>query len=352
MDIKVIKVTEKRPKPDPDNLGFGNIFTDHMFQMDYTEGKGWHDPCILPYQDLVLPPCTAVFHYSQATFEGLKAYRNGDDVFLFRPEKNFARLNSSNERLALPLLDEEFCLKALKELLLLEKDWIPDKEGTSLYIRPFVIATENILGVHPSRTCKFLIILSPSGMYYKEGMNPVKIYVEDEYVRAVKGGMGFAKTGGNYAASYIAQGMAQKKGYTQVLWLDGLHHKYIEEVGSTNVFFKIGDEVVTPELNGSILSGITRASTIELLKSWGMTVSERQISIDELYDAYDAGRLEEAFATGTAAVISPIGELGWRGRDIIVGDNKIGPVTAKIYEALIGIQYGKSVDPFGWVVKL
>lgn len=352
MEIKITKTQSPKQKPDESKLVFGSVFTDHMFMMDYTEGKGWHDPQIIPYGPLSLEPSAMIFHYGQGIFEGLKAYRNGDDVLLFRPIKNMQRVNISNERLCIPEIDPEFMVEAIKTLVNVDRDWIPSAPGTSLYIRPFIIATDPQLGVHPAHTYKFMIILSPVGAYYPEGLNPVKIYVESNYVRAVKGGIGYAKTPGNYAASIKAQQEAAAKGYTQVLWLDGVEKKYIEEVGTMNVFFVIDDEVVTPALNGSILSGITRDSTIELLKDWGLKVSERKISIQEVYDAHANGTLKEAFGTGTAAVISPIGEFSWNDQKITVADGGIGELSAKIYDTITGIQSGKVEDKFGWAVKI
>lgn len=350
MNISITKTTNPKQKPDQNNLGFGTYFTDHMFIMDYTEGKGWHDPRIVPYAPLEMDPASMVLHYGQAIFEGLKAYKakNGH-ILLFRPDKNMARVNSSNERLVIPRIDEDFGVQAIKELVNVDSDWIPDAPGTSLYIRPFIIATDPFLGVRPSDTYKFIVILSPVGAYYKEGMNPVKIYVESKYVRAVKGGLGFAKTVANYASSLKAQVEAKHSGYTQVLWLDGIEKKYIEEVGTMNVFFKIDGEVITPSLEGSILPGITRMSTIELLKKSGIKVTERRISIQELYDAHAAGKLDEAFGTGTAAVISPIGEFNWDGNVITVNGGKIGPVAQQVYDTITGIQSGELEDTFGWI---
>lgn len=350
--IKVEQATTLKQKPDT-ILDFGTIFTDHMFMMDYNKEKGWHDPRIVPYGDIQLDPAAMVFHYGQSVFEGLKAYVTPDeDVHLFRPEKNFARMNHSNERLCIPAIDEELALEALKQLIALEKDWIPTEEGTSLYIRPFIISTEPYLGVAPSQKYIFMIILSPVGAYYKEGINPVKIAVESKYVRAVKGGTGEAKTGGNYAASLMAQELVSDKGFAQVLWLDGVEKKYIEEVGSMNVFFKINGEVITPELTGSILPGVTRDSALKLLEHWDIPVTERRITIEELYEASQNGTLEEAFGTGTAAVISPIGQLMWEGKDIVINDGKTGDVAKKLYDTLTGIQYGKIEDPFDWIVKV
>ncbi len=350
-EIKITLTDHPKAKPtDESKLGFGRSFTDHMFLMDYTVGQGWHDARIVPYGPLSLDPSCSVFHYGQEVFEGMKAYKgvNGD-IRLFRPEENFKRLNSSNERLCIPQVDEAFCLKALKKLLEVEKDWIPASEGTSLYIRPFIIGCEPVLGVHPANNYLFIIILSPSGSYYANGLAPVKIYVEDQYVRAVRGGMGYTKTGGNYAASLKAQQDA--KGYSQVLWLDGVERKYIEEVGAMNVFFVFDDEVVTPALQGSILPGITRKSCVEMLKSWGVNVNERRLSIDEVEEAARNGRLKEMFGTGTAAVVSPVGELKYKDDIIKIGD-AIGELTQRLYDELTGIQLGKIPDRFGWVCEL
>lgn len=353
MEIRIEKNQQPKVKPDPSSLGFGQLFTDHMFVMDYEEGKGWFDPRIVPYGSVPLEPSVMVLHYGQATFEGLKAYKTADGhVQLFRPYSNMERMNVSNDRLCIPRLDVDFAVEAIKKLVEIDQDWIPAEEGTSLYIRPFVFACDPYLGVRPSHKYYFMIIMSPVGAYYPEGIDPVKIYVEEEYVRAVKGGMGFTKTPGNYAASIKAQVVAHEKGYTQVLWLDGVEKKYIEEVGTMNVFFKIGGVVVTPALEGSILAGITRDSTIKLLKHWGIPVEERRLSIQEVYDAHAQGKLEEAFGTGTAAVISPIGELNFAGRVISINDGKIGPVSARIYDTITGIQYGTVEDIFGWTVKV
>ena len=299
-DIKIQLTENLKEKPNGEQLSFGRKFTDHMFIMDYTEGKGWHDPRIVPYQPLTLDPAAIIFHYGQTVFEGLKAYRTKDDhIQLFRPGKNFTRMNHSNDRLCIPHIDEEFAVEATRKLVEVEKDWVPSTPGTSLYVRPFIIATEPYLGVAPSKTYKFMIILSPVGAYYKEGINPVKIAVESTYVRAVLGGTGEAKTAGNYAASLMAQEVVEKDGFAQVLWLDGVSKKYIEEVGSMNVFFKIDGEVVTPALNGSILQGVTRDSVIQMLKSWDIPVAERRVSMLEIIEAHQDGKLEEAFGTGT-----------------------------------------------------
>lgn len=350
-EIKITLTENKKEKPDPSKLQFGRIYTDHMFIMDYTQEKGWYNPRIVPYQPIELDPAAKVLHYGQAVFEGMKAYLSEKgEILLFRPEQNMQRLNRSSRRLCIPEIDEDFALHALKELLKIDKEWIPQLEGTSLYIRPFIIATEPFLGLASSTTYQFIIICSPVGAYYKEGINPVKIMVECEYVRAVPGGTGEAKTGGNYAASLLAQVKSAKKGYSQVLWLDGVERRYIEEVGSMNVFFKIDGEIITPMLNGSILPGITRDSIIQLLKHWNLPIVERRITIEELFKAHDEGKLEEAFGTGTAAVISPVGELLWKDRKIIINDGKTGELSKKLYDTLTGIQTGKIDDPFGWRV--
>ena len=351
-EIKIIRSENLKQKPDENTLVFGKYFTDHMFMMDWDKENGWHDAKIVPYAPLELSPACTCLHYGQETFEGMKAYRNqSGEIYLFRPMENFKRLNASNDRLCIPYIDEEIALKALKELLKIDKDWVPHKEGTSLYIRPFVIGTEPSLGAHSSSEYKFMIIMCPVGAYYATGLNPVNIFVENEYVRAVRGGTGFAKTGGNYAASLKAQDVAAEEGFSQVLWLDGVERKYIEEVGAMNVFFVLKDEVVTPALQGSILPGITRKSVIELLKSWGYNVSERRISIDELIEAYNKGEFTEMFGSGTAAVISPVGLLRYKDTDMKLSDGKIGELSQKLYDELTGIQWGKRPDPFNWTVK-
>lgn len=351
--MQITLSTTKKEKPQADQLEFGKHFTDHMFIMDYTQGQGWHDPRIVPYQPLSLEPSAMIFHYGQSVFEGLKAYSTPEDeVILFRPEKNFQRLNSSNGRLCIPDVDVDFALKALKTLISVDKEWIPQEEGTSLYIRPFIIATEPYLGVSPSHKYQFIIIMSPVGSYYKEGIHPVKIAVESAFTRAVNGGTGEAKTGGNYASSLKAQEVSEKMGYAQVLWLDGVEKKYIEEVGSMNVFFKINGEIITPALNGSILSGITRNSIIELLKHWNLPVTERRISMEEVHEAHKSGLLEEAFGTGTAAVISPIGEFLWNGEEMVVQSGETGELSKKLYDTLTGIQRGKIADELNWTTKV
>lgn len=355
MEIQITRTKTPKAKPaDQSALGFGNYYTDHMFLMNYDEGQGWHDPRIVPYAPFELDPAAMVLHYAQEVFEGMKAYRtqNGE-ILLFRPEKNMARLNHSNERLCIPQIDEAFAVKAVQALVHEDRDWIPTAEGTSLYIRPFIFATDAHVGVHPAHHLIFAIILSPVGAYYPEGLNPVKIYVEDKFVRAVKGGVGFTKTGGNYATSLKAQDEAEKLGYTQVLWLDGVSRKYVEEVGTMNVFFVLDGEIVTPSLDtGSILSGITRMSCIDILKDWGYKVSERRISVEELEQAFDEGRLLEAFGSGTAAVISPIGELRVGDKVMSINNGEIGEVSQKLYDELTGIQWGKRPDRFGWTVRV
>lgn len=353
-EIKVELTKQPKAKPtDETKLGFGSIFTDHMFVMNYDEGQGWHDARIVPYGPIELDPSAMCLHYGQTVFEGMKAYRAKDGrVLLYRPEKNMARLNVSNERLCIPKIDEAFALKCIEKLVSIEKDWIPTAEGTSLYIRPFIFATDAHVGVHPGKHLMFMVICSPVGAYYPEGLNPVKIYVESKYVRAVRGGMGYAKTGGNYAASLKAQDEAEEQKYTQVLWLDGVERKYVEEVGTMNVFFVIGDEVVTPALQGSILPGVTRMSAIEILKSWGLNVSERPIEIQEIYDAYQNGQLKEAFGTGTAAVISPIGQLKWDDHVMEINNGKIGEISQRLYDTLTGIQWGNIEDTMHWTVEV
>ncbi len=351
-DIRIELAPTLKAKPtDASKLGFGNYFTDHMFMMNYDTGKGWHDARIVPYGPLSLDPAAMCLHYGQEVFEGMKAYRAPDGrVLLFRPDKNMARLNLSNERLCIPAIDEEFAVEAIKKLVSIEQDWIPDGPDTSLYIRPFIIAVDPHVGVHPADHLIFMVILSPVGCYYPEGLNPVKIYVERQYVRAVKGGTGFAKTAGNYASSLKAQEVAASQGYTQVLWLDGVERKYIEEVGTMNVFFKIGGKIVTPALQGSILGGITRMSCIEMLRSWGMEVEERPLALQEVVDAAANGTLEEAFGTGTAAVISPIGELKVDDQVIAINGGAIGETAQKLYDSLTDLQNGRADDTFGWTV--
>lgn len=352
-DFPVKKTLSPKEKPNPDDLEFGNLFTDHMFIMNYTEGKGWHDGRIEPYAPIPMDPAAAVFHYAQEMFEGLKAYKTAEGkIQLFRPDKNAERTNNTNERMCIPQIDPELYVEAVRALVRVEQDWIPEKPGTSLYIRPFIIASEPFLGVRASKEYLFIIILSPVGPYYKEGLAPTKIFVEDEYVRATQGGTGFAKIGGNYASGLKSQEKAHNLGYSQVLWLDGVERKYVEEIGTSNAFFVIDDEVVTAPIEGTILPGITRDSVIHLLKDWGIKVSERRITIEDIYKAYEDGRVSEIFATGTAAVISPVGELCWKDRKISINDGAIGDLSQKLYDELSGIQVGKVKDRFTWVVEV
>ncbi len=342
--------SDLKPLPDPSNLGFGIHFTDHMFLMDYIDGQGWHKPRIVPYGDFNLDPAAVVLHYGQAIFEGLKAYRGNDGrIRLFRPMENMKRMNRSAWRMCMPQIDERTTLDAIKELVRVESRWVPDQHGTSLYIRPFLIATEAFLGVRPAREYLFSVILCPVGAYYAEGFNPVKIFVTEKFVRAAKGGVGEAKTAGNYAASLMASEEAKKLGFTQVLWLDAAERRYVEEVGTMNIFFLIEDVLVTPALSGSILPGITRDSVIHLAKSWGIKVEERPISIDEIIEKSKSGLLQESFGSGTAAVISPVGSLYYMGDTIEINQGKTGPLAKRLFNEITAIQYGDKEDEFGWI---
>ncbi len=353
-EITVTRTTQPKVKPtDESKLGFGKIFTDHMFLMDYEAGKGWFNPRVVPYGNFSLDPATTVFHYGQAIFEGTKCYRRADGgLQLFRPADNMARMTRSAKRMGMPALDEETALAGLKKLVELDADWVPHQDGTSLYIRPTMIATDVMLGVHAAARYLFFIICSPVGSYYKDGLKPVGIYVEDEYVRAVRGGTGFTKCAGNYAASILAGDVAEQKGYSQVLWLDGVEQKYVEEVGSMNMMFAYGNHIVTPTLNGSILPGITRDSILTLARQLGYEVSEERLAIADIFADIKSGKLTEAFGTGTAAVISPVGELCMKGEKLVIGGGQIGPVAQKLYDTLTGIQYGKLPDENHWVTKL
>lgn len=351
MELEIIKT--KTPKQKPQGaLGFGKVFTDHMFVMEYHNGQ-WGNARIQPYTPFTLDPSTSVFHYGQAVFEGTKAYKNDKgEIRLFRPRNNFERMNESDARICIPPIDVDFVLDALKQLVLLEQDWIPTGAGESLYIRPTVIATETALGVHAAHDYIFFIILSPSGAYYAHGLEPVKLYVEEHYVRAARGGTGHHKVVGNYAASLKAGEKAAGLGYDQVMWLDAKEHKYVEEVGSMNIFFVLDGKVVTPALLGSILPGITRRSVIELLRSRGVEVEEKEIAIADIIEGAKNGKLTEVFGTGTAAVISPVGTIGYGEKDYLVGGGKMGEITRSVYDELTGIQTGKREDPFGWVMRL
>ena len=353
MELSITRSKNLKSKPDDANLGFGTIFTDHMFNMDYSLDDGWQAPRIEPYGSIEMDPATMFLHYGQGVFEGLKAYRtDSGQIQLFRPQENLKRLNRSCRRICIPEIDEDFALDAMKQLITLEKNWVPGAPETSLYIRPTIIAMDPFLGVRASHTYRYFIILSPVGAYYPGGFNPIKILVTSDYVRAVRGGVGEAKTPGNYAASLLAGEKAHDAGYTQVLWLDGVEQKYLEEVGAMNIFFVIDDEIITPELNGSILPGITRKSVIALAKHWNEKVTERKLSIDEVIDAHAAGRLKEVFGAGTAAVISPVGQIKYGDQVITINDNQTGPVAQKYYNAITDIQYGKAEDPLGWVVPV
>ncbi len=352
-NFPITRTENPKAKPDPDTLRFGTEFTDHMFIMDYEEGKGWIDGRIVPYGPLSLDPAAVVFHYAQEMFEGLKAYKTKEGkVQLFRPDMNAKRTNRTNDRLCIPQMDEELYVEAIKALVAVDADWIPEKEGTSLYIRPFIIADEPFLGVRRANHYKFIVILSPVGPYYVGGLTPTKIYVEDKYVRATAGGTGEAKCGGNYAASLKAQEEAHEKGYEQILWLDGVERKYVEEIGTSNAFFVIDGEVITAPLGGTILPGITRDSIIQLLKKKGYKVSERRLSIDEVVEAYKAGKFQEMFASGTAAVISPVGELCYKGEKMIINNGEIGAIAQEMYDTIYGIQTGTVADEMGWTVEV
>lgn len=354
LDISVTLSNHPKQKPsDESALGFGRLFTDHMFMMDYELGLGWHNARIVPYGDFAMDPAAMVFHYGQAIFEGCKCYRRADGgLQLFRAKDNLSRMTRSAQRMCMPALDEETAMEGLKQLIKIDADWVPHKEGTSLYIRPTMISTDIGLGVHASKKYCFFIILSPVGAYYKEGLKPVSIYVEDEYVRAVRGGVGFTKCAGNYAASILAGDVAEKKGYSQVLWLDGVEQKYIEEVGSMNMMFAYGNKIVTPRLNGSILPGITRDSVLKLSRQLGFEAEEARLDVHEIFADAKSGKLTEAFGTGTAAVISPVGVLAMGNEKIVLGDGGIGPVAQKLYDTLTGIQYGRLEDVNGWITRL
>ena len=354
LDIKIVRTTEPKAKPqDESKLGFGKIFTDHMFLMDYTAGEGWHDARVVPYASLPLDPATVVFHYAQEIFEGMKAYRTADgSVQLFRPDCNAKRFQDSADRLCIPQIPVEDFVQAVETLVDVDRDWVPHSDGASLYIRPFVFANDVGLGVHASKHYLFCIICAPSGAYYAEGLDPVRIYVEDEYIRAAPGLTGFTKCGGNYAASIKAGELAEEKGFSQVLWLDGVEKKYVEEVGSMNIMFKIDGKIYTAACTGTVLPGVTRRSIIELLKDWGYEVIEGKLAIADVMKAAEEGKLEEVFGTGTAAVVSPVKELDWEGKVANISGGKIGPLTQKLYDTLTVIQWGKLPDTKGWTVKV
>ncbi len=354
MEISIEKRKELKEKPqDESKLGFGKIFTDHMFLYNYTAGKGWHDARIVPYGDFSMSPASTVLHYGQEVFDGLKAYYSPKgEILTFRPRDNFRRINNSARRLCMPDIDVEDALCGLLQLLSLDRGWVPKTRGTSLYIRPNYIGMDPYLGVSSAHEFLFYIIMSPVGAYYAGGLAPVKIYVENHYVRAVKGGLGFAKTSANYAASLLAGEEAHKKGYAQALWLDGKEGKYIEEVGSMNIFFMIDGVLVTPPLEGSILPGITRDSVMQLARDFGVPVEEERITIDEVTNAICQNRMTEAFGTGTAAVVSPVGELFYDEKNYIINGGAMGPLSKKLYDTLTGIQYGELEDTHNWIVPV
>ncbi|OEU50888.1 MAG: branched-chain amino acid aminotransferase [Desulfobacterales bacterium C00003060] len=353
MDLKIIKTKMPKELPDDSTLGFGQMFTDHMFNMDYSPDKGWYDARIEPYAPIMMDPSTMVLHYGQTIFEGLKAYRTSDEkIQLFRPERNMARLNRSAGFVCIPEIDEAFVLHALKKLVAVDKEWVPRAPETSLYIRPAIVAMDHYLGVRPSHTYRLFIMLSPVGAYFSEGFNPVSIWVSDEHVRTVRGGLGEAKTAANYAASLYAAQVARKAGYTQVLWLDGIEQRHIEEVGTMNIMFVINGGLVTPPLGGSILAGITRDSILTLAREWNIPAAERPITIDELMAAHEDGSLQEIFGAGTAAVVSPVSHLAWKDKVLTIGDGRVGPMAQRFYKAITDIQYGRADDPFGWIVPV
>lgn len=354
LDIKIVKTSAPKAKPaDETKLGFGKIFSDHMFLMDYTQGKGWHDARIVPYGPFQLDPACVVFHYAQELFEGMKAYRavNGA-IQLFRPECNGARMQDSCERMCIPTIPVDDFVQAVKALVEIDKDWVPHTDGTSLYIRPFVFATDVGMGVHASHNYTFCIICAPSGAYYAEGIDPVRIYVEDEYIRAAPGLTGYTKCGGNYAASIKAGALAEEKGFAQVLWLDGVEKKYVEEVGSMNIMFKIDGKIYTAACTGTVLPGVTRRSCIELLQDWGYEVVEGKLAIEDVMKAGHEGRLEEVFGTGTAAVVSPVKKLDYEDQSAFINNGEIGSLTQRLYDTMTGMQWGKIADTKGWIVPV
>jgi branched-chain amino acid aminotransferase len=352
--IRITRTTTPKPRPKDAELGFGQVFTDHMFLADFQEEKGWYDPRIEPYGPLPMDPAAAVLHYAQAVFDGLKAFRGADGkIRLFRPQKHVERMNGSSRRMCIPALEPAFGLESIRRLVDVDRDWVPRTVGTSLYIRPIIVANEPFLGVRPAKSYLYYVILSPVGAYYPEGMAPVKILVVDKYVRAVEGGVGAAKTSGNYAASLFASDEAKHQGFTQVLWLDGKQRRYLDEVGTMNIMVKIGEEIITPPLtSGTILPGVTRDSVLTLLRDWGLRVSERPVAIDEVVEAYRRGDLAEVWGTGTAAVISPVGELAYQSERMVINGGRIGPLTQRLYDAIVAIQYGTAPDPHGWTLQV
>ena len=355
MDIKITKTHNPGVKPqDESKLGFGKVFTDHMFIYDWNDKEGWHDARIVPFGDLTLHPASTVFHYALEVFEGLKAYRRADGkVQLFRPIENAKRMYNSAERIGLPPVPVDDFVQAVKTLISVDKDWCPRSDGCSLYIRPFLFGTDPSVGLHTLHSAQFVIIVAPSGAYYANGINPVNIMIETHDVRAVRGGTGYTKCGGNYAAAQRATVEAEKKGFNQVLWLDGVEQKYIEEVGAMNIMFKIDGKVITPSIaEKTVLPGITRMSMLEVLRDKGYEVEERKVSVDEITKACKEGRLEEAWGTGTAAVVSPVGELRIEDKDYVINGGKIGDTTQMLYKTLTDIQWGRAEDEYGWTVEV
>lgn len=356
--FSITRTSNPKPKPDPDKLVFGKTFTDHMFMMDYSADKGWHDGRIVPYGPLEIDPAASVLQYAITMFEGMKAYKTAaGKVQLFRPDMNIKRTNNTNERVCMPKIDPDLMMDAIKAVVDIDRDWIPEKPGTSLYIRPFIFADEPFLGVHPAKHFIFMVILSPVGAYYSVGgsddLPTTKIYVEDTYSRTAVGGTGAAKIGANYIISMKAQVEAAEKGYDQVLWLDSAEKKYVQEIGTSNAFFVIAGEVITaPLTDGTILPGITRDSCLTLLRKWGVPCSERELTIEEVYRAAENGTLNESFASGTAAVISPVGEICWKGKKVAVNANQAGPIAKRLYAELVGIQRGTIEDTMGWTVEV
>ena len=355
MEIPVTLSCDLKKKPtleEEGSLGFGKRFTDHMFIMEWHDGE-WHNPRIEPYHRLSLDPSSSVLHYAQEIFEGLTAYRTADGrIVMFRPDANSERLNNSAKRMCMPTIDVDFNVEAMRKLVEVEKDWVPHSAGTSLYLRPTMFANDEALGVHAAKNYIYFVICSPSGAYYKEGLKPIRIRVEDKYVRAVRGGTGFAKTGGNYACSILAGDLAAKEGFAQVLWLDGEHLKYVQEVGAMNMMFVVNGKLLTADLEDTVLPGVTRRSILALAKEMGLEVEERHISIDELIGYAESGELQEAFGTGTAAVVSPVGELCYRDKHMVIGGGNIGELTMKFYDTLTGIQWGRIPDTHGWVKEV
>jgi len=348
-DFPITRTAQPKPRPADDALAFGKVLTDHMFLMDYAEGQGWHSPRIVPYGPISMDPATSVLHYGQAVFDGLKAFRGEDGrIRLFRPDRHARRFDRSARIMCMPELPVDIIRRSFDALVAVEHAWVPHRPGTSLYLRPSIIATDVMLGVHPAHSYLYFLILSPVGSYYREGVKPVRILASDTHVRAVKGGLGEAKTAANYAASLAGQRDAEAAGYTQVLYLDGVHRRYLDEVGTMNIMLRIGDEVITPPLAGAILDGVTRDSALTLLRDWGLRVSERPVAIDEVMQAGRDGTLREMWGTGTAAVVSPVGTLGYRGEDVTINGGRTGELTQRLYDTITGIQYGRTNDPHGW----